>query len=129
MFDAISDFFSIVFALAMFAAVVWLSYKSTKWLARAKTAIGGANLRVVESAALCQGSSAAIIKAGKEYFLVGVTKENVSLIARLEAESLELPANPPGGETFARYFSERLSKMFKPKRTDDDGSVDPPCQG
>lgn len=104
--DSVAGFFSALFVLIVFAGVVVLAYYSTKWIARARAGASGANVRVLESAAVAPGANVALVRAGGEYFLVGAGKDGVSLIAKLPADSVKDDPVSPGRETFERYLSE-----------------------
>ena len=87
-FRMIGQFFYIILA---FAAVVLLAYFATKWLARAKLGVRKktANIHFIESYAVNMQSSLQILRIGRKYILVGVTKDKFSYITELDAEDIK----------------------------------------
>jgi len=107
----------------VFVGVVVLAYFCTKWLGTAKQTRRGANLSVLESMGMGQQSAIQIIRVGSKFFLVGITKEHVTLLSELDEESLVLPEartiNLQGTPTFAQAFELQLRKYFHKERRPD----------
>ena len=88
------QFFYIVL---VFAAVALLAFYATKAVASAKRGsvrTNKRNLHVVESIGAGMQSTIQLVKVGERYFLIGVTKERVALLAEIEGSQIELPKMP-----------------------------------
>jgi flagellar biogenesis protein FliO len=105
-------FFSIVTVVALFGAILFALKKFLK-----RRTIGGSDvdLKVVSKVALHQKSFLCVVKAGMRTLLVGVSDNNVSLIADLSDEycNLEtaLESNTP--DLYSITQSNLLKKKIK----------------
>jgi len=76
--------------LFVFIGVLALAYFAIKKMARLRfMGKKGAELDVIEAVAVAPQSTVQIVKAGTRIFLVGVTRERVSLLAELEEKDLK----------------------------------------
>ena len=95
-----------VFLATIFVAL--LAYYSLKMmgLARSRRMAGG-NLSLIESIAVGQQSMVQLIKVGDEFIVIGVTKENVSLLCTLDETQVTVPEVGnimPGNINFAKIL-------------------------
>lgn len=88
--ETVGQFFYI---LLLVAFVGLLAYYSTKLLASARFRRGGGrhNLELIESAVVGAQTAVQIIHAGGRYFLIGVTKETITLLAELDESQIIQP--------------------------------------
>jgi len=100
-----------LFVLFVFIGIVVLAYFSTKWIARARNAVSGGNIKTVESVSVGVGANVCLVRVGGEYFLLGVTKERVSLITAIDPESIA-EAKAAGAQSFERVLSEFKGRLF-----------------
>jgi flagellar protein FliO/FliZ len=100
-------FFSSIF---MVLVVALLAYYTTKLIASARFSKGGKkNLEHIESIGVGPQSYIHIIRAGKKYVLIGVTKGNVNFLTELDEESLSLDGQRLGFESFMSRFQKKDS--------------------
>ena len=106
-FAMIGQFF---FYILVFALVIVLAYFSTKWIAGARFAKKGRNLRILESLPLGAQNSLQLVQAGDKVLLIGVTKESVTSLAEIPPESLETIQQPSAGGSFDQLFRKLLNR-------------------
>ncbi|MDR1663301.1 MAG: flagellar biosynthetic protein FliO [Clostridiales bacterium] len=105
-----------LYILLLVAFVAVLAYFSTKLLAMSR---GGKfrstkrNLEVIESIGVGAQSVVQIVRAGEKFYLIGVTKESVSLLAELDAETLDIDER--SGGLPEKAFSNILKRFIKDK--------------
>lgn len=111
--SAISMIGQLIFLILVFAGVIILAYYSTKWVASAKTSRRSGNLNVIESMSVGHQGAVQIIRAGKKYFLIGITKEKVTLLSEIDENDIEIMENKPQiiNASFERYFKKYFDKM------------------
>lgn len=99
--------------LLILVFVLFLTYFVTKWVAvYQKGQLRGRNLQVIETLRLTNNKLIQIVKAGDEYLVVAIGKDEIHLLTRLTDEQLEkLPANDSGGELPVGNFKDVLEKM------------------
>lgn len=86
-----SSVLELVVLLIIFVLVLFASYYVTKWIAK-KGMPGNrqSNIEIIESFRLGQSKTIAIIRVGKKYLAVGMTKENMEVLCEVDMEDLEL---------------------------------------
>jgi len=112
--DILGQFFYI---LLVFAIVILLFLFFARWLVSIRGTGRGRNLRVVESCGVAPQSSVQILQAGERTFLIGVTKDRVSLLAEITGEALST-ANKPNSGLFEQYLKKYLSHAATDKKED-----------
>jgi len=103
--DVLGQFFYILLVLAI---VILLFLLIARWFASMRYAGRGKNLRVMESCGVAPQSSVQIVRAGERIFLLGVTKDNISVLAEItdgiEESARQDCASPAGsGSERARF--------------------------
>ena len=106
--DVLGQFFYI---LLVFAAVILLFLIFARWFASARYAGRGKNLRVIESRGVAPQSSVQILQAGERTFLIGVTKDSISILAEITGEIIEPERMGPG--CLARLNAGRFEQYLK----------------
>ena len=96
----------------MLAFVLILAYYVTRLIARSKSrARDGLNLNLVESISVGAGAMVQLVRCGEKYLVVGITKENVNLLAvfsRDEISENELePVSVPFEKVLARFTQKK----------------------
>ena len=121
---ATKDVGQIFYIVLLVVFVALLAYYSTKLLASARGGrFGGAkrNLELLESIGVGTQSTVQIVRAGEKFWLIGVTKEQVTMLAELDREQLvmrETQALLPGGA-----FDNILKRFINRDKTEkDDGN-------
>jgi len=99
--------------LLILVGIMILAYYVTRVLGVRVRGISGGNLKVIEGVGVGQGSSVLLLKAGKKYVLIGVTKDRISHLTELEESDIELKETPPPGR-----FDAYLGNFLKGKRNE-----------
>ena len=99
--------------LLILAFVLVLTYFVTKWVAvYQKGQMRGRNLQVIETLRVTNNKLIQIVKAGDEYLVVAIGKDEMHLLTKLTKEQLEkLPANDSVGEFPVGSFKDVFEKM------------------
>ena len=101
------------------AFVLLLAYYVTKLIARSKSrGRDGLNLNIVESISVGSNSFIQLIRCGEKYLVVGITKENVNLLAVLSKE--EVTENEP--EPISMPFEKVLARFMQKKDNEGDNA-------
>lgn len=90
--------------------VVVMAIFVTRMVAGQRLRYAGKNIKIIESIGLAPASSLCLVQVGDKYLLVGVTKENIHLIAHLEAEDLTLDQETGQPVAFSKYLERFLTK-------------------
>ena len=107
-------------ALLIFAFVLVITYFTAKWVGGyQKMSMCGKNLQIIESLKVAPNKFLCLVKAGKNYLVIAVGKDEVTLLTQLTEEQLsEVPifdsyqGNVMSGKTVvAENFQEILEKV------------------
>lgn len=104
----------LVVLLIIFALVLFASYYVTKWIAR--RGLPGnkqGNIEIIESFRLDQTKTIAIIRIGKKYLAVGMTKEGFKVLCEVNMEDLEFQKLSADKEGCDVSFKDVLKQMLK----------------
>ncbi len=121
-----SPWLSLLGMVVVMAAIIGLAYVCTRCIAAGSWA-GAAGLprrkeglSVLTQAPLGKDQRLAVVQAGKRYFLVGATPQNITLLAELEeaeaAAWLEAPdkaAGPQPSVSFGQIWKDALQRGKK----------------
>jgi flagellar biogenesis protein FliO len=108
-----SAIFEILFMLGAFVLVVFLAYYATKVIGRAKFGIKkDGSVSVIENRAVSPNSSLMVVTVGKKAFLLGMTKENISMLADVTGEisvpeAVESVPQPPFRSFMEKYLRKK----------------------
>ena len=107
--------------LAAFVFVALLAFYATRWIAVAKMGRQRTgNLRLIEQMQVGLQNSVQLLKAGERYWLIGVTKERITLLGEIPAEELALD-KPEAAQLPQLPFESVLSRVvarYRPKSDD-----------
>lgn len=100
------------------AFVALLAYYATRMMSMANRRRRGAgNLTVIESIPLGQHTFVHLIKAGEKHFVVGQTRERITLLGEVDGEELSSPdfsplnpADTPFGKVLARFMPDKFNQ-------------------
>ena len=114
------SFIQLLGVLLIFIFVLAITYFTTKWIAGyQKSRSFNKNLRVVETLRLTQNKYIQIIEAGEVYLVIGVGKDEITMLTTLTKEQLhdldtyEVIKQTEAGENFQeilKKIKERLPK-------------------
>lgn len=97
--------FEMIFLMLIFVGILFLAYWVTKKMSLIKQ--GGftqKNMKIKECLPLGQGQGLYIVQIGKEYHLIGVSKEGIQYCTKLEGSQLEFDQLEQA--TFQNYLSK-----------------------
>lgn len=118
--DGLSSLFSLIWLLICVVVVIVLAYLFTRFLAGRGGGMGGLSggegFKVLRRLPLGREQSAALVKAGERYFLLGVAPSGITLLAELTAEEAEAMTAPPPGSEPPPSFGEALRTVLKQKK-------------
>lgn len=118
---SMESFLQLISALLIFVFVLLITYFTTRWIGNyQKVRMKTKNLQMLESLSAGNNMSICLLKAGTEYLVVAVGKEEINLLATLKEEQLtdlsfmnEIPDTMVSGESFQEIFGQLKEKMSK----------------
>lgn len=115
---ALESFFRLVVSLFLFLFVLAACYFTTVWLGNfQKGKMGKGNIEVIEIHKLTNNKYIEIVRIGKKYYILSVTKERVEKIDIIDEADIELPDTQMSGanESFAQVL-ERIKNITTHQR-------------
>jgi len=97
--------------------VLFLAYYSLRLLGGARNMRKSGNLSIIEAANVGFQNNIALIRAGEQYFLIGVSRGRVTLIGEVDSASIK---EPGGLSPNAIPFESHLKRIFKRDANDGD---------
>lgn len=77
--------------LIVFAFVLFITYYVTKFIGNIqKTQMTSGNIQIIESRRLMGNKQLAIIKVGDDYFLIGIGKDEIQTVGKIDGEKLDI---------------------------------------
>ena len=118
---SMESFLQLISALIIFAFVLLITYFTTRWVGSyQKVRMKSRNLQVIESLPAGNNKSICLIKAGTEYIVVAIGKDEIHPITTLKEEQLtdvsflnEGDNSAISGETFQEILGQLKEKMSK----------------
>lgn len=102
----------LITVLFIFVAVLFITLYVTKWVAGfQKHQMIGRNMKVIETMRLTPTQFVQIVKVGKQYLAIAVSKEQVTLLAKLEEDELEDIEDDSVETDFSKVF-DRFRQSF-----------------
>ena len=114
----LESFFRLVVSLFLFLFVLAACYFTTVWLGNfQKGKMGKGNIEVIEIHKLTNNKYIEIVRIGKKYYILSVTKERVEKIDIIDEADIELPDTQMSGanESFAQVL-ERIKNITTQQR-------------
>lgn len=108
-FGMIGQFFLLVI---VFIAIIMLAYFSTKWIASFRMGMRkNSAIKMISSMPLGGSNSLQLIKVGERYFLIGVSKEQITYIAEIDDIDVSVEQNVSSPKfPFEKYFQDYFNK-------------------
>jgi flagellar protein FliO/FliZ len=103
-------------AMLMFLFVLFLCYLTTKFLGNyQKSIMGKGNIEVIEAKRLSNNKLIEIVKIGNEYFVLGISKDNISMIGKVNPEDIKRNevSSTNIGESFSQIFEKIKNRNMK----------------
>ena len=118
---SMESFLQLLSALLIFAFVLLITYFTTRWVGNyQKVQMKSKNLQVIESLPAGTNKSICLIKAGTEYLVVAIGKDEIHPLTTLSEDQLTdisfLNENVSGvvtGESFQEILGQLKDKMSK----------------
>lgn len=119
--SSMESFLQLISALLIFAVVLLLTYFTARWIGGyQKVRMKSRNLQVLESLPAGNNKSICLLKAGTEFLVVAVGKDEIRPLATLKEEQLtDLSFKTEGtdtlvsGESFQEILGQLKEKMSK----------------
>ncbi len=108
----------LIVAVLIFVLVLAATYYVTKWIAKSGALQPYArNIKVIESSKVAPNKYIQIVRIGKKYYSIGVTKDNITFLGELEENQLDLQpiSEPSPNETFKMVW-DKVSSSIKNKQ-------------
>lgn len=117
---SMESFLQLIVTLLIFVFVLFATYLTTRWIGKyQKGQMDSKNLRMIETIPAGQNKHICLVKAGTEYLVVAIGKDEIHPLATLTEEQLtdlsfkeELHTELPG-ESFHEIFGQLKDKMSK----------------
>ncbi len=118
---SMESFLQLIVTLLIFIFVLGITYLTTRWIGKyQKGHMNSKNLRVIETIPAGQNKNICLLKAGTEYLVVGIGKDEIHLLSTLTEDQLtdlsfmnEIPDSIVTGESFQEIFGQLKDKMSK----------------
>lgn len=118
---SMESFLQLIVSLLIFVFVLLLTYLTTRWIGKyQKGHMNSKNLRIIETIPAGQNKNICLVKAGTEYLVVSVGKDEIHMLTTLTEEQLtdlsfmnEIPDTMVTGESFQEIFGQLKDKMSK----------------
>lgn len=118
---SVESFLQLISALLIFAFVLLITYFTTRWVGSyQKVRMKSKNLQVIESLSAGNNKTICLLKAGTEYIVVAVGKDEIHPLVTLKEEQLtdlsfleEGIETPVTGESFQEILGQLKEKMSK----------------
>ena len=118
--DGLGSLFSLIWLLACVLAVVVLAWLFTKYVAGRGGTMGlpggSERFKVLARLPLGREQSAARVKAGEKYLLLGVTASEITVLKELTPEEAEAVYALPPDQPVPPSFGEALRTVLKQKK-------------
>ena len=119
-----NSFFDLITVLLIFVFVIAITLFTTKYIANyQKVQSTGKNIEVLETCKISQTKYVQLIKIGKKYVAVAVSKDTVTLLTALEEEDIIFQENTGESKSFKEILAgfkngKALDKTESLEKTD-----------
>ncbi len=119
--SSVESFLKLISVLFVFVIVLAITYVATRWMGGyQKIRMKSKNLQVIETIPAGNNKMIALIKAGTQYLVVSVGKDEIHHLATLEEDQLtdfsfmmESENTGAGAESFQEIFGQLKEKLSK----------------
>lgn len=124
--NPLSGILSLLGALLVLGLVLFLAYKSSRWLGHRYGAqsLRGTHMEVLERVMLAPDRSLVLVRLRDRVLLLGVTAQRIETLAQLDpSDYTGAPAAPdasPAADSFAAMLRDALGGFGKGPKKDDD---------
>lgn len=118
---SMESFLQLIVALLIFVFVLGITYITTRWIGKyQKGHMNSKNLRIIETIPAGQNKNICLLKAGTEYLVLAIGKDEIHSLATLTEDQLtdlsfmnEIPDTMVTTESFQEIFGQLKDKMSK----------------
>ena len=118
---SMESFLQLMVTLLIFVFVLFATYLTTRFIGNYERGhMNSKNLRIIETIPAGQNKNICLLKAGTEYLVVAIGKDEIHALATLTEEQLtdlsflnEIPNTMVTGESFQEIFGQLKDKMSK----------------
>lgn len=105
---SLGNFFRLIAAFIMFLLVLAACYFTTIWIGNfQKGKMGHGNIEVIEIHRITNNKYIEIVRIGKKYYIISVSKDHIEKIDTIEETDIELPEAEPV------YYTENFSQILE----------------
>jgi len=110
-----------VFLLIVFVVIITAAYLVTHFVARLqKGSLGNKNLEVIEGISVGQGKSLQLVRVGKKYIIIGVSKNEVNMLQTLDEDDIIIQNGNDGQRVLSfKQILNHYKKGVKGENGDD----------
>lgn len=103
----IESIWQLISVSMIFLIVLGLSYYTTRWISKIqKKQSFHKNIEVIETFKITTNKYIQIIRTGEKYLVIAIAKDNISMLAELDEQQLNLAMGEEiPNETFAEIFN------------------------
>lgn len=92
--DSLNNITRFISLLIIFAFVLAITYFTTRYIANyQKGKIDNGNIKIIETARISQDKLLQIIKVGTRYFLIAISKNDVTYLSELKEDEIKISEN------------------------------------
>ena len=103
----------VIVLIVAFAFVLFLAYFTIRLMGRARLSRGSRNIKVIEAASVGFQNTVQLVCAGDKCFLIGVSRNGVTLIGEVDKESILQDIKTMPDMPFEKYLSKLFNKENK----------------
>ena len=119
--SSLKSFVELIGVVFIFVFVLVITYICTRWIAGyQKQQMKNGNLRIIETISAGNNKTICLLKAGTEYFVIGIGKDEIHTLGTLTQEQLtechleqEEEKQKMTSETFQSIFEKMKEKLPK----------------
>lgn len=105
--DGIRSAAQLLTVFLIFILVLFLTYWTTRFAGNfQKQQMAGKNIRVMETVSVSNGKFLQIVKIGNRYFVIGVSKDNITYLCELKEEDLDFSSSQSTGDSFKNILEK-----------------------
>lgn len=112
---SVKSLLEFIVTLMIFAFVLFITYYVTKFIGNIqKTQMSSGNIQIIEARRLVGNKQLAIVKVADDYYLIGLGKDEISLIGNVDGEKLVF-TEKTSGEPFDQIL-EKIKNIREKKK-------------
>ncbi len=105
--DGIRSVAQLLTIFLIFILVLFLTYWATRFAGNfQKQQMAGKNIQVMETVSVSNGKFLQIVKIGNRYFVIGVSKDNITYLCELKEEDLDFSSSQSTGDSFKNILEK-----------------------